>query len=566
MRLFFATVLAFAALASTASAATPGVNVSHINQFGDPYAKDGGNAADYAHFPGDTAGTWQDLRDSGAKTVRAFMPWNVGISDLGSVSSKYGAFADKARGYGLQVYFVVTGNKDSMASPGDYATSIHAVAAALKGRVAAYEIWNEEDGPDFWASGPQPAAYAALLKAAYPAVKSADPGATVVTGGMVANDDDFLRALYANGVKGSFDAVAVHTDTACLTTDPTEYYREPDGRIGRYSFTGYRELYSTMAANGEAKPIWMTELGWSTINATCARGARAGTKAAGVSSAQQAQFLTKAYGCLANDPYVQQASWFNLHDYDSASPSQDDQHLGLITDLRSRKDAFGAFQGAGAAGAIPCGGALDKTPPTVRFVSPTANQQYLTVLKIGVAADDAQGVTNLDLFVDGKEVPVVTKSQTATAAKFSLTWQGAKQLSYGPHTLVAKAYDEAKNLGTATVKVIKVGGGKYKIAIGTKIDLKLGKIKHRKMTLKGKIVPAQDLDTTITGKTEIVFERKQGKRWIGTSRFAKGAKTGYHFTYKFKKPGTWRMKVKFVPKKGSPFKASSLPTKTFKVR
>ena len=202
----------------------------------------------------------------------------------------------------------------------------------------------------------------------------------------------------------------------------------------------------------------------------------------------------------------------------------------------------------------------------MRFLSPTADQQYLTVLKIGVTADDEQGVTNLDLFVDGKEVPVVTKSQTATAAKFSLDWQGAKKLSYGPHTLVAKAYDEAKNLGTATVKVIKVGGGKYKISIATKIDLKVGKIKHRKLTLKGKIVPAQDLDTTITGKTEIVFERKQGKRWIGTSRFAKGAKSGYRFTYKFKKPGTWRMKVKFVPKKGSPFKASSLPPKTFQVR
>ena len=61
--------------------------------------------------------------------------------------------------------------------------------------------------------------------------------------------------------------------------------------------------------------------------------------------------------------------------------------------------------------------------------------------------------------------------QPATAAKFSLDWQGAKKLSYGPHTLVAKAYDEAKNVGTPTVKVIKGGGGKNKIAIPTKIDL-----------------------------------------------------------------------------------------------
>jgi len=53
--------------------------------------------------------------------------------------------------------------------------------------------------------------------------------------------------------------VAVHTDTACLTTDPREYYREPSGRIGRYSFTGYREVRATMLAHGDDKPVWMTE-------------------------------------------------------------------------------------------------------------------------------------------------------------------------------------------------------------------------------------------------------------------------------------------------------------------
>ena len=320
-----------------------------------------------------------------------------------------------------------------------------------------------------------------------------------------------------------------------------------------------------MLANGDDKPIWLSEMGWSTTDAICNTGARAGTKPGGVSFALQADFLTKGFGCLQNDPYVTEAMWFSLSDVDSSSPDYD-RRLGLLDQSFNAKPAFAAFQGAAGIGAIACGGVLDKTAPTVRFVSPTTSQQYLTVLKIGVSADDAQGVTNLDLFVDGVEVPVVTKSQTATAAKFSLDWQGAKKLSYGPHTLVAKAYDEAKNLGTASVKVIKVGGGKYKIAIGTKIALKVGKVKKRKLTLQGKIVPAQDLDTTITGKTEIVFERKQGKRWIGTSRFAKGAKTGYRFTYKFKKPGTWRMKVTFVPNKGSVFKKSSLPAKTFKVR
>ena len=147
----------------------------------------------------------------------------------------------------------------------------------------------------------------------------------MLVGGLVGNDFDFVEAIYDHGAKGSFDGVGVHTDTACLTTDPREYYREPSGRIGRFSFTGYREVRATMLAHGDDKPVWMTELGWASTTATCSRGGRAGTKEAGVSQAVQADFLAKAYGCLANDPWVEQAAWFNLHDL----------HTGLARRLAS---------------------------------------------------------------------------------------------------------------------------------------------------------------------------------------------------------------------------------------
>ena len=80
--------------------------------------------------------------------------------------------------------------------------------------VDAWEIWNEEDGHEFWLGGPQPAAYTAMLKASYAAIKAVQPNDVVVTGGMVGNDMDFLEQLYASGAQGSFDAVGVHTDTA----------------------------------------------------------------------------------------------------------------------------------------------------------------------------------------------------------------------------------------------------------------------------------------------------------------------------------------------------------------
>ena len=340
MRAGLATALALLALAAPAPAAVPGVNVSYVDEAGNPYVR----------TPGDAGRAWRDIKASRARTIRTFVSWT-----LPTGTGKWERFADKARARRLRVLLTVTGDAATMASPAAYAARAGRLAAALRGRVAAYEVWNEEDDAFFWAGGPQPAAYTALLRAAYPAIKRADPRAKVLVGGLVANDFDYLSALYDSGAKGYFDGVGVHTDTACLTRGPSFYYREPSGRIGRFAFTGYREVRRTMLAHGDRKPVWMTELGWSTTRARCGRGGRAGTKAGGVTPARQAQFLARAYRCLAADRYVTQAAWFNLHDLDSGSPS-DERRLGLVTSGFHRKPAFRAFRRAGRARPRRCGG------------------------------------------------------------------------------------------------------------------------------------------------------------------------------------------------------------------
>src|SRR3977135_2823150 len=84
--------------------------------------------------------------------------------------------------------------------------------------VHSYEVWNEPNNSGGWTPKPDPGAYTQLLKAAYPAIKGADPQATVLTGGTgpAASDGlqiaplDFLNGISANGGPGSFDAVAHH--------------------------------------------------------------------------------------------------------------------------------------------------------------------------------------------------------------------------------------------------------------------------------------------------------------------------------------------------------------------
>ena len=500
-RLLGALALATALLAPAAAQAAPtGVNVSHLDDDGDPYVKLAGNIG-----PGDTAQTWSDLEQSGAKLVRSFVSWDTLTGGTRALQmSKYQGFADKANARGMRVLLTVTGGPLPQPTPGQYAAVVGDLATQLAGRNVAYEVWNEPDEKDFWLNGPQPAEYAAMIKAAYPAIKSADPAATVLVGGLVGNDFDFLEKLYDNGAQGSFDGVGVHTDTACLTTDPREYYREPSGRIGRYSFTGYREVRATMVAHGDDKPVWMTELGWASTTAVCERGGRAGTKAGGVTQAEQADFLAKAYGCLANDPWVEQAAWFNLHDLQTGS-TNDSLNLGLVTDGFVRKPAFAAFQRAASAGPIECGGAMDSGVPEVTIASPTDGQLYLTSLPISVTARDDQGVTDIDLLVDGKEIPLKTvKSGTGASVKFE--WGGAKELAYGPHTLVATASDEAKNVGRASAKVVHVGGGAFPYKVPTTFDLKVGKVKAGKVTVKGKIASGNALISRLAhGRGYVVF-------------------------------------------------------------
>ena len=267
--------------------------------------------------------------------VRMFVGWSIGEPARGdstaSTSTPCKREVGRYRARGVKTLLVVQSTpgwaagprgagEAPPADPNSYARFVAELARAAG--PAAIEIWNEADSGIFWRGAPDPAGYTALLRASYGRIKAAAPAVTVVTSGMVGNNYEFLQQMYAAGAGGSFDAVGVHTDTACLLTSPAEFYREPNGRVGRYSFTGYREVHDVMTANGDGgKGIWMTEIGWNTGSrkpGSCRDGAVAGTRAEGVSEKTQARFLRLAYRCLAADPAVRVALWFSLQDVGGA--------------------------------------------------------------------------------------------------------------------------------------------------------------------------------------------------------------------------------------------------------
>jgi hypothetical protein len=222
--------------------------------------------------------------------------------------------------------------------PSDYAKFVQFIAARYAGKIAAYEIWNEENNARFWPSGPAPAQYANLLEAAYPAVKAGDPNAEVLFGGLSFNDYHYLESVYAAApdIGKYFDVMVTHPYTNGAAA-PEDITRDPDGRISEYSFPAYREVRATMLTHGDDKPIWFTEFGWSTTT----NGGTLG----GVSEQTQADYLTRAYKYIEQDPYVQVAITYNFrNNYWAADANDWDDQLGLMHTDFSPKPAFFAFQ------------------------------------------------------------------------------------------------------------------------------------------------------------------------------------------------------------------------------
>ena len=398
--------------------------------------------------------------------VRIFLGWYAveprrGVIDTSQLDYLARGFSELPAGTKIVVDVVGTpawataDGSTNVASPprhvSDYARFVAALAQRFKGVVEAWEIWNEEDSNPYWL-GTVPE-FVALLRAAYPAIKAADPNAQVVIGGLVGNNSGFLSALYDAGARGSFDTVALHTDTGCLTRAPGDYVRDPNGQINRYSFLAYRGVRLVMVAHGDgAKRILMTEFGWDATASICNQGGFAGQKPAGVSEADQASNLLAAYHCLAQDSYIEGAIWFQYRDQNSGPYD----HMGLLRVDGSRRPVFDAFQSYTTNGdqlTSPCG---NFTGPLITILKPTTQSRYAGPLLIDVSATSPAGVRRLTLLCDGKKIRNFTDASAPTILSGKINWMGAKHLALGSHTIVVQALDPQRNVSQVSVVVLHV--------------------------------------------------------------------------------------------------------------
>jgi hypothetical protein len=222
----------------------------------------------------------------------------------------------------------------------DWRNYVYQTVDHFKGRVDVWEIWNEPDIQGVYWSGTE-AQYAELLKVGYEAVKTANPEATVLFGGLAYwHDTTFYADVLDELIKlpGAaennyyFDAMSLH-----LYNNVYHF----DWVIG--------SIKQTIAAKVGPHPIWVTESGvplWDEIDPAYQEA----NKPTRATAEEAAAFVIQGYA-EARAAGVEKFFFFRTHD-DGMGGTMDDNgtpvfipyNFGLIRDDLSLRPAYVGYQ------------------------------------------------------------------------------------------------------------------------------------------------------------------------------------------------------------------------------
>lgn len=233
------------------------------------------------------------VKDGGFTWVKQWFAWR----DIeGAGKGKYDwetadRVVDQVEEFGLKLVARVDHGPEWAGAPqdniGDFVDFLAALATRYKGRIHAYQVWNEPNLSREWGDRPPNAReYTQMLKTAYQTIKAIDPNAVVITAGLAPTtelsqravpDTQFVQAMYDAGAKPYFDMLGAHgagyrappeMDPGQVATDAS-YYNVGDpncpGDACRiYCFRHVEDLRQIMVNNGDAsKRVAVLEFGWT---------------------------------------------------------------------------------------------------------------------------------------------------------------------------------------------------------------------------------------------------------------------------------------------------------------
>ena len=252
--------------------------------------------------------TLEMVREMGASWIVEYFPWAYHEPSPGSFDwSHADLVVDHARRQGLTVIarlgFVPEWARPSPEEQAttftyldeegydDFAAYVHAFVEHFRGRVDYVVVWNEPNISLEWGYRPvDPEGYTALLRAAYPRAKAANPAVQVLGGALAPtlappgdpegmNDLDYLQRMLDAGAGEVMDGLAVH---AYGWRMPPDAPADP----AEVNFSRTELLRQLLVEAGYADmPLYITEGGWNDHPRW--------TKA--VQPSQRAAFTTRAY-------------------------------------------------------------------------------------------------------------------------------------------------------------------------------------------------------------------------------------------------------------------------------
>ncbi|HVC82680.1 MAG TPA: hypothetical protein VNL35_19505 [Chloroflexota bacterium] len=299
----------------------------------------------------------QALADSGATVARFELRVGSAPEWTDDLIGRYAEIARQLSGAGISPIGLIyadavpgarqadwnVGNAETVGGTGDtpfarrFADLARRLAAALP-EISLWEIWNE---PNAWrqqngraysgGSFIYPSNFAAVLIHAGAAIKSVQPAATIISGGLLSHNNhgvlntqnsgaDYLNDLYSalkrlGGGTLPFDGIGQHL----YVDQPGQ--ADPDHL---WQYISHMQAIAQRNEGGAGRPLYITEAAWTTT---------------AVAPELQAVNLRTMFEVCERDAQVAAVCWFQIRDNPPGK-----QFFGVCAPDWSRKPAFAAFQ------------------------------------------------------------------------------------------------------------------------------------------------------------------------------------------------------------------------------
>ena len=229
--------------------------------------------------------------------------------------------------------------KQPPSDPQSYGDFMYRIASRYRGRVAAWEIWNEPDNRDYWTGTVEQ--FAELVKVAARRIREADPNAVLVLGGMSYGLSPFLKHLIAD------DHIDRYVDVVALHAYPESWSNERAETVFQQWIPA---VWDALDRDQSGVDLWVNEMGYADYRFKPNQASVYGTNVFyryEHTRQYQAEMLFKFEVMALASERVSLTGWYRIDDFPSSETRLGSDfvnyHLGL-TDAQGRsKPALAAL-------------------------------------------------------------------------------------------------------------------------------------------------------------------------------------------------------------------------------